>query len=426
MTNVRAAAAKSIAQVIGDGRSLADIAGQVNYLGEQKPYWQALTYGALRQYWQSEMLLRKLCTRPIHRDDVLLKAVLMVGLYQMRDEQTATHAAIHETVAAAHELNLKNGAGLVNAVLRRFQREGDSLMKKLGGHPQWQSSCPDWLGNAIRQAWGKDARLVFAAQQAQGPMSIRVDLSRVSREDYLTMLDEHGIAAHASDVAASAITLAQPVPVTALPNFEHGWSSVQDPSAQRCALALQVNGLRALDACAAPGGKTLHLLEAGASEVVAIDIDDDRLERVAQNLDRCERSAELVAAPAEKIELWWDKQPFDRILLDAPCSGTGVIRRHPDITVLRREEDIAQLVATQAQLLEQLWQVLKPGGMMLYATCSILPAENSEQVGNFLAQHQDAELEPLSFATPVAFGNQQLPSIDGPDGFYYALIKKRI
>ncbi|WP_119395899.1 16S rRNA (cytosine(967)-C(5))-methyltransferase RsmB [Salinibius halmophilus] len=424
MTNVRAAAAKSIAQVIGEGRSLSDIAGQANYLGDQKPFWQALTYGALRQYWQSEMLLRKLCTRPIHRDDVLLKAVLMVGLYQMRDEQTASHAAIHETVEAAHELNLKKGAGLVNAVLRRFQREGEAIMKKLGGHPQWQASCPDWLGNAIRQAWGKEARFVFAAQQAQAPMTIRVDLSRVSRDDYLAMLDDNGIGAQASDIAESAITLDHPVPVTALPNFEQGWASVQDAAAQRCAAALQVDGKRTLDACAAPGGKTLHLLESGASEVLALDIDDQRLERVQQNLDRCQRTAELVAAPAEKLNIWWDNKPFDRILLDAPCSGTGVIRRHPDITVLRREEDIEQLVATQAKLLQQLWQTLAPGGMMLYATCSILPAENSEQVGKFIAEHPDAKLVPLDFAMPVEFGYQQLPSIDGPDGFYYALIQK--
>lgn len=424
MTNVRAAAAKSISQVIGHGRSLADIAGQVNFLGEQKPHWQALTYGALRQYWQSEMLLRKLCTRPIHKDDVLLKSVLLVGLYQMRDEHTATHAAINETVAAAHELNLKKGAGLVNAVLRRFQREGDAIMKKLGGHPQWQSSCPDWLSKEIRQAWGKEARDIFAAQQAQGPMSIRVDLSRCSREAYLELLDENGIGAELSEFADSAITLEHPVPVTALPNFADGWSSVQDPSAQCCAQALDVEGQRTLDACAAPGGKTIHLLEAGASEVVAIDIDELRLERVEQNLDRCQREATLIEAAAQDVNGWWNKEPFDRILLDAPCSGTGVIRRHPDITVLRREEDIEQLVETQGQLLRQLWQTLKPGGMMLYATCSILPAENSEQVAKFIAEQDDAELQTLDFATPLEFGSQRLPNIEGPDGFYYALIKK--
>lgn len=424
MTNVRAAAAKSIAQVIGDGRSLADIAAQANYLGEQKPHWQALTYGALRQFWQSEMLLRKLCTRPIHRDDLLLKAVLMVGLYQLRDEQTASHAAVHETVEAAHELNLKKGAGLVNAILRRFQREGEALMKKLGGHPQWQSSCPDWLAQAIRQAWGKEARHIFAAQQVQGPMSIRVDLSSQPRADYLASLDQAGIAASISPAAESAITLTHPVPVTALPGFENGAASVQDPAAQRCAGLLDVAGQRTLDACAAPGGKTVHLLEAGAREVVALDIDGERLARVEQNLERCQRQAELIAAPAEQLEQWYDGQPFDRILLDAPCSGTGVIRRHPDITLLRREEDIDALVATQAQLLDQLWQTLAPGGMMLYATCSILPAENSDQIGAFLGRQSDAELLPIHDIMAVEHGYQQLPSIDGPDGFYYALLRK--
>ncbi len=383
----------------------------------------ALVYGALRWHhrlvWQAERLL----ARPLKRRDAEVGALIRIGLLQLEHLRVPDHAAVAATVDAAAGLGRRDAAGLVNAVLRRFQRERAELDRDAAAVPEARYSHPSWLLDVLARDWPDDWQRIVEVGNRAGPMWLRVNLARTERAAYLERLAAAGIAARPSAEVPSAVELAEPSPVTALPGFETGEVSVQDVAAQRAAYYLDLApGQRVLDACAAPGGKTGHILEAcpGLAEVWAVDRDSARLALVSDNLKRLGLSAQLVAADAADPAAWWDGRPFDRVLLDAPCSAVGVIRRHPDIKVLRRPADVARAVALQTRLLERLWPLVAPGGRLVYATCTVLHDENDRRIAAFLATAPDAE--------PVgpngAMARQFLPGETGGDGFYYACIRK--
>lgn len=427
----RVACARVLAGVLRQEGSLNTLlpAALERVAANERALLQELCYGTLRWYPSLELLLNALIDRPLKAKDAEITMLLAAGLYQLRHMRTPDHAAVNETVAACQALKRAWARGLANGVLRRFLRERDDLESRLASNPQFTSAHPAWLREAIEAAWPETATAVFAANNGRPPLTLRVNRRRVNRSDYLDRLASAGIDARSGVHADSAIYLSEPRPVESLPGFTAGDVSVQDEAAQLCTLLLApAPGERVLDACSAPGGKACHLLEAqpDLEELVALDVDRERLQRVADNLERLGLRAALKAADAAAVDSWWDGRLFDRILLDAPCSATGVIRRHPDIKLLRQPDDIPRLAATQTALLTVLWATLKPGGRLLYATCSVLPAENDAVVGAFLRHQPDARALAIELrcgsATPV--GWQLLPTADGPDGFYYALLEK--
>jgi 16S rRNA (cytosine967-C5)-methyltransferase len=432
MNDPRAMAARVIARLQQDRGSLQRLLpwaeNQVD--DKDRSLLRELCYGTARQAPRLELLLSKLLRKPLKDDE--LPALMLVGLYQLEFTRIPDHAAIAATVEAARHLKLGHATGLVNGVLRNALRNKEALIRKLSGNPQFSSAHPAWLQQAIKTAWGEHAKAVFAANNSNPPMALRVNASKSSRDDYLSQLQQAGIAAQPCAVSPCGLVLEKPVPVLQLPGFEQGEVSVQDESAQLAALLLEPQaGERILDACAAPGGKTCHLLELQPDlQLTALDVEEERLDRVIENLERIGGQAELICADAAQPDEWWDGQQYDRILLDAPCSATGVIRRNPDIKLLRRAEDIAELAELQGRILRAMWPLLKPGGTLLYATCSILPEENSTQVARFIADTGDAGdntpqlLNGEPWGLPQDAGMQLLPGIFAGDGFFYARLEK--
>jgi 16S rRNA (cytosine967-C5)-methyltransferase len=363
-----------------------------------------------------------------------LMALLVAGAHQLEYSRNPTHSTVDAAVDAARLLKQDRAAGLVNAVLRRFSREKGALLARGDGDLATRTAHPRWLVERLEAAWPDHVATVLDANNGHPPMVLRVDTSRVAVADYIDELAAVQISGHAIPWAPAAIRLEHPVPVTALPGFSEGRVSVQDAGAQLAAPLLACeSGMRVLDACAAPGGKTAHLLELtpDLKELVAIDIDQRRLGRVQENLERLGRSATLKAADVRDLSAFWDQRPFDRILLDAPCSSTGVIRRHPDIKLLRRPTDIAPLATTQLQILQACFRMLAPGGRLLYATCSVLPEENEGVLADFLDGGQRARVVPVALAAQVpgslagSGGIQLLPGNEaGTDGFHYACVEK--
>jgi len=398
---------------------------QVNDV-QERAFIQALCYGTIRYYYRLDFILNQLLTKPMKNKDVQIKALALLGLYQLQYMRVKNHAAVSETVAVMKKKQWAKS--LLNAVLRRYLREQDELEAMADKHVAY--AHPDWMIKAIKSDWGRDAKAVFYENNQLPPMALRVNQQLCSRNDYLVLLAEHAIAATAIPSCAQGILLAEPVLVDKLPYFSDGWVSVQDSAAQLAAELLNAQeGDRVLDLCAAPGGKTAHILECQSKlgALLALDIDAQRLGRVKENLTRLHLQAELIAADAENPDLWWDGQPFDRILLDAPCSALGVIRRHPDIKLLRREGDIDVLRILQQSILFSAWKMLKPGGILLYATCSVLKQENENQIKHFLAVHTDAQELIIDgewgIIRPV--GRQILPGSQAMDGFYYARLQKK-
>jgi 16S rRNA (cytosine967-C5)-methyltransferase len=420
-----------LTRVITQGESLSGaIPAECGKLEPQgRALAQELSYGTLRWYPRLKFFLDRMLEKPLKRKEQPIESLLLLGLYQLDQLEIPPHAAVSETVAVTALLSKKWARGLVNALLRRFQRERDQLRTALEGDEAARYAHPQWLLQRLQQAWPERWQAIAAANNARPPMTLRNNARHQSREAYLQRLAEAGIAACAAPEAKQAITLKRPVSVDSLPGFFAGDVSVQDGAAQLAAQLLDPQpGERILDACAAPGGKSVHLLEHGGETVQldALDIDSQRLARVAENLERAGVSARLVEGDAAAPDTWWDGQPYDRILLDAPCSASGVIRRHPDIKLLRRQSDIENLVALQGTILRALWPLLRRGGILLYATCSVLPQENSEQVSRFLREQEDAQEIPIAaqWGIEVAAGRQIVPQQDGMDGFYYARIKK--
>ncbi len=393
---------------------------------QERAFIQALCYGTVRQYYRLEFILNQLVNKPIKNKDVQIKVLALLGLYQLKYMRVKDHAAVSETVAVMKKKQWAKS--LLNAVLRRYLREQEQLEALANKHVAY--AHPDWMIKAIKADWGSDAKQIFFANNQPPPMSLRVNARFCQRDQYLAMLAEQAIEASALEFSAQGIILAEPVAVDKLPEFSAGWVSVQDAAAQLSAQLLDVQpGQRILDVCAAPGGKTAHILECQPElkAMLAIDIDAQRLVRVKENLSRLHLTADLLAADATKPDDWWDGILFERILLDAPCSALGVVRRHPDIKLLRRAEDIAQLQALQHEILLATWRLLAPGGILLYATCSILRQENESQIEHFLRQHDDAQelLIEAGWGEKRPFGRQILTGNHSMDGFYYARLQKK-
>jgi 16S rRNA (cytosine967-C5)-methyltransferase len=420
----RAAAARAVAGVLGQHRSLSTTLPQAIHKLDpgDRALAQEISYGVLRHLYELEGYARVLLKKPFKGKDSDLHALLLGG--RMPD-----HAALSETVDATGELGKGWAKGVINAVLRRFQREAAELTQAPKKSLAEKNNHPDWMVQRLRNDWPEQWRTILEQNQQRPPMTLRLNLQQTTREHYLQQLQQQGITAHASANTATAITLGKGVAVALLPGFEQGMVSVQDEAPQQSATLLDPQaGERILDACAAPGGKSAHLLELqpALGELVALDSDPERLQRVEENLQRIGLQATLLCADAAASD-WWDGTPFDRILVDAPCSASGVIRRNPDIKLLRRKGDIARLVATQAAILERCWGLLRPGGTLLYATCSLFADENEGQIRHFLQHHPDAEVVPIEISQGCSTGAgvQLLPGAAGMDGFYYAKLQRQ-
>ncbi len=392
---------------------------------------QDLCYGVCRWYYRLEPISRELLKKPFKSKDQDIFALVLIGIYQFAFMRTPPHAAINEAVAAGSALKKSWSKGLLNAVLRRYQREQSAIEGSLQHLPGFRYAHPDWLLERLQNSWPQEWQSICEANNQRAPQTLRVNRLQYSRDQYLTLLENAKIVATSCQWSPVAVRLHHPCDVTLLPGFTTGAVSIQDEAAQLAASQLiLVPGLRVLDACAAPGGKTCHLLETepGLEQVVALDIDAQRIGRIHENIKRLELAdrVSVVTGDASKPGAWWDKQAFDRILLDAPCSATGVIRRHPDIKLLRRNQDIDKLAQQQLGILEAMWPLLKPGGIMLYATCSVLAEENEQVLARFLNTYEDAEHDLIVAEWGIGrnIGRTILPGHEGPDGFYYARLSK--
>ncbi|MAE23733.1 16S rRNA (cytosine(967)-C(5))-methyltransferase RsmB [Pseudomonas chengduensis] len=430
--NPRLAAARALTAVLSGKASLgSSLPPQLDKVEHHdRALAQDLAFGAARWQPRLQLLAEKLLEKPFKAADKDVEALLLIGLYQLLHSRIPEHAAIGETVGCAGALKKPWAKGLLNAVLRRAQREHEAIFAELDRDPVLHTAHPRWLQKQLKAFWPEHWQAICAANNAHPPLILRVNRRHGSRDAYLTELRDAGIDAEPCTFSRDGVRLLQPCDVTTLPGFKEGRVSVQDEAAQLAADLLELApGQRVLDACAAPGGKTCHLLEVepGLGEVVAVDLEAKRLARVRENLDRLHLEATLIAADGRATGAWWDGQPFQRILLDAPCSATGVIRRHPDIKLTRKPEDIPALAQLQGELLDALWPTLAPGGILLYATCSVLPTENSETIAAFLARTPDAQEVAIAgeFGLQPAHGRQLLPQLDGHDGFYYAKLFKR-
>lgn len=432
LQNPRALAALAISDVIRHGRSLNQVLdNRLQTLdGSNRSLAQQLVFGVMRSYPALAQLTGALLQRPLKNKDADINALLLLGLYQLRDMRLPAHAALSETVGASRDLGKSWASKLLNGCLRRFQREQTGFETQLEQTDTGRYAHPEWLMALIRHDWPQDWAAILDANNRKPPMMLRVNQQQHQRDDYLQQLQQAGIDARPVAGTDYGLVLTDACPVSALPGFSAGSVSVQDGAAQKVADVLALRpGQRVLDACAAPGGKTCHILEQQPDiTVVALDIDARRLARVQENLQRLNLHAELVTADAGDTETWWDGQLFDRILIDAPCSGCGVIRRHPDIKILRQPGDIAELAKRQQALLQKLWPLLKPGGRMVYTTCSILKQENEQQIEAFLQSQPGAREYPVEPAPARRrdHGYQNLPGEAGMDGFYYACLERVI
>ncbi|MCB8889029.1 16S rRNA (cytosine(967)-C(5))-methyltransferase RsmB [Vreelandella malpeensis] len=428
---VRAAAARALVPVLNEQGSLAGL-DEHSVIARDRGLLKELCFGTCRRLPRLEALAARLLKQPLKKRDRDVHALLLVGIYQLLYMRIPPHAAVGETAGAARLLKKEWATRVLNGCLRRLQREHAELEAEVDRDESARLSHPQWLLDALRKAWPEQWPDVVEANNQPGPMTLRVNQRLGDREAYLAKLMDLGIEARLCAHAPDGITLETPYDVSALPGFGDGLVSVQDEAAQLCATLLGPvlaprPGAHVLDACAAPGGKTAHLLEQFDIALTALDSDNQRLARVDDTLTRLNLEARLVHADAAERD-WWNGTLFDAILLDAPCSGTGVIRRHPDIKALRRPSDIKKLAKLQSALLDNLWGLLRPGGTLLYATCSVLPEENARQIDAFVERTQDARVTtPTDVAWGVASGHgrQLFSQQNSHDGFFYARLEKR-
>ncbi len=380
---------------------------------------QDISFGSLRFYGELKAILAKLIARPLQEPEV--SALLVITLFQLRYSKSASHAVVDHAVKTVEAIGKPHLKGLVNGVLRSYLRQSDALSAAILNDVEARLSYPAWWIEKVRAQYPEQWESILATGNQHPPMTLRVNRRMYDAQTYLQQLANAGIEAMLGE--HNSIVLTHPVGVDRLPAFAAGAASIQDQGAQYAAHLLDLApGQRVLDACAAPGGKTGHILELADVELTAIDKDVERLSQVSDSLNRLSLKAKVQAADITKLDKWWDKQPFDRILCDAPCTASGVVKRHPDIKWLRRAADVASFAQQQAQLLSVLWQTLTPGGKLLYATCSLFADENQRQVTEFCRLHSDALLLPLPNASHN--GLQLLPSKTS-DGFFYALLQKR-
>ena len=429
-SNPRIAAARALAQVLR-GASLTDALAiqRKNLKLADFALAGELAYGSCRWHYRLQALLQLLQHKPFKSGDADIQALVLIGLYQLLFTRIPEHAAVAETAGAARVLGKQWAVAVINGMLRRFQREQESMLDEIINQPQARYSQPQWFIESIRQSWPAQWQQVLEGLLLRPAFTLRVNLSRISLQQYVTRLADSGVTSRPVRDIPSALILDSPMPVESLPGFVDGLVSVQDAGAQLAAWLLDPQpGMRILDACAAPGGKTGHLLERAPNiRVTALDVDAGRLQKVAENMQRLGYSANLQQGDASSPAGEWAEQAYDQILLDVPCSATGVMRRHPDIRLLRRQSDIGELAKRQKLIMDAVWPLLKSGGKMLYATCSILEQENERQVKAFVNRHNDVKVHELEYAGAVAcaHGLQVLPKDNSMDGFYYALLEKK-
>ena len=434
--NPRLAAVHVLQQVFDKGRNLPDaLEAMQARISDQKgrALTQALCYGVLRHRFSLDAILLQLLKKPLKAKDADLRYLLLLGLYQIIHMRVPDHAAVSETVKLTPALKKNWARAMVNGVLRNYLRQAEDLRAQAEKEAVSRYDHPRWLLDKLQTHWPHDWQAIAEANNQPAPMSLRVNRQQISREDYQQRLQTAGIEAEACRYSEDGLRLREAVAVEQLPGFKKGLISVQDEAAQLAAPLLRAAaGEHILDACAAPGGKTAHILEIQPQarteplRLDALERDAARLDYVRDNLQRLDLKARLIGGDAAQPKDWWDGESYARILLDAPCSATGVIRRHPDIKTLRRASDLDALVHTQQQILHTLWPLLASGGMLLYATCSILPEENYLQIEQFLAECRDARLEAIEtpWGMPTPAGRQILPGEDNMDGFFYACLRK--
>ncbi|KGK42435.1 16S rRNA methyltransferase [Nitrincola sp. A-D6] len=392
---------------------------------------QQLCYGCTREFFRLDALAQHLLKKPFQSKDYDLYAVLLLGLYQLREMRIPEHAVVHETVELTRLLNKDWAKGLINAVLRRYQREAITLDQTLSQHSDaYHWNHPQWMLDKLQHNWPDQWQSILVQNDIKGPLSLRVNKHLLSRDDYLDKLQQEGISAKAGSMCEQAIILDEAMDVHHLPGFDQGWCSVQDEAAQLSGYLLDAKAdEHILDACAAPGGKLGQLLELlpDSACVTALELSEARSQRIRDNLQRLNFShrCQLINGDAASNS-WWDGSLYDRILLDAPCSGSGVIRRNPDIKLLRQNEDLLKLASLQMSILTNLWSLLKPGGTLLYATCSVFPQENERIIERFCKQQADALFQPLALPWGIAcpMGLQFFPKLHSHDGFFYAKLIK--
>ena len=394
---------------------------------KERPLLSQMAYGTCRYYPQLNAIAQQLLNKPLRNKDQDIYALILVGLYELMHMRTPPHAAVASCVEAAKASGQDWTSALVNGVLRSFLRQQEELPQILTQQPEYQHNHPQWLQAKLANHWPENWTKILTANDQQAPMTLRVNQRHHTVEAYLALLATADIEAQACTHSPWGVQLAAPCQVENLPGFADGWVSVQDEAPQLAPTLLDLqDGQRVLDACAAPGGKTGHLLEVADLTVTAVELEERRIGRLHENLDRLQLEAQIICADASEPDAWWDGQAFDRILLDAPCSATGVIRRNPDIKLLRSNEDITRLAQLQLTLLQQLWPTLAADGVLVYATCSVLRQENERIVRRFLQAQEDAEHQAIdaTWGQAAEFGRQLFPILGGHDGFYYAVLKK--
>ncbi len=426
--NSRLVATKIICRVVNNGQSLTsaieiELSSIPNI--KDRALIQAICYGTIRYYHCLNFILNRLLRKPLK--DKEIRVLILVGLFQLKYMRIKSHAVVSQTVSAVNKKTWVKG--LVNAVLRNYLRQEQNLKNLVEVNEIAKFSHPKWMIDWLKSDWPEHFEKILTENNRQAPMALRVNQLETTTDQYLKKLQEKDINAFVSSVRKDTIVLNSGVPVEQLPNFKKGYVSVQDTAAQLAAGLLGVQaGHRVLDVCAAPGGKVTHLLEVQPQieKLVAVDIDENRLSSINENLLRLNVKADCIAGDACRPSQWWDNQLFDRILVDAPCSAMGVIRRHPDIKLLRRQEDIKKLQQLQKKILDAIWPLLKPGGNLLYVTCSVFKMENSTQVSDFLSRTPDATEIPIhaNWGMTQVHGKQILTGENGMDGFYYACLRK--
>ena len=430
----RPVALEILQQVLIKGRSLAVAKSAADCLeGRDRALAMELANGVLRWHWKLDHLLGQFLKKPLRNKEHDLKLLLLMSLYELVELSTPDYAVVNEAVSTSKVLGKQWAKGMINGVLRNFIRDQEACLRKMESNQEAYYSHPYWLISLLKEDWPDHWQAILKANNQRPPLWLRVNAAQNNTEDYKVLLDEQGLSSSQHPLALQALKLEQGVDVTSLPGFAQGAVSVQDAGAQLAATLLDVKkDQRILDLCAAPGGKTCHVLELepDIESMTAVELEEKRMLRVRENLARLNFEAELIVADASEAS-WWDGKPFDRILVDAPCSSTGVIRRHPDIKVLRWEEDIKSLVNVQQKILQQAWQMLAPGGKLLYVTCSVLRQENEAQIANLLTTQNDViELDLIeegsskSWGVACKHGRQLLPGDHDTDGFYFCALSK--
>ena len=430
----RPVALEILQQVLIKGRSLAVAKSAADCLeGRDRALAMELANGVLRWHWKLDHLLGQFLKKPLRNKEHDLKLLLLMSLYELVELSTPDYAVVNEAVSTSKVLGKQWAKGMINGVLRNFIRDQEACLRKMESNQEAYYSHPYWLISLLKEDWPDHWQAILKANNQRPPLWLRVNAAQNNTEDYKVLLDEQGLSSSQHPLALQALKLEQGVDVTSLPGFAQGAVSVQDAGAQLAATLLDVKkDQRILDLCAAPGGKTCHVLELepDIESMTAVELEEKRMLRVRENLARLNFEAELIVADASEAS-WWDGKPFDRILVDAPCSSTGVIRRHPDIKVLRWEQDIKSLVNVQQKILQQAWQMLAPGGKLLYITCSVLRQENEAQIANLLATQNDVnELDLIeegsskSWGVACKHGRQLLPGDHDTDGFYFCALSK--